>query len=94
MEVIRFNYQHSYNLKFVVSNNRGDPIPNLWLCTSANMEVDLISLSNQQITLDVIYLNKVSRISSIYTHTDCVYRRQLCVDLTSVYTANPWGGHW
>lgn len=90
-EAIPFDFWNSCNLRFILSNDRGDLIPNLWLCGGLNVVVNFFSNTEQQITIDVFYRNRMSLISGIYGHTDHIQQKQLWLDLTQEYTIlTPW----
>lgn len=57
-----FNFWNSCNLKFVCGNERGGLESNLWLCCEVNLNVDVISNTDQQITVDVVFDTRVSKI--------------------------------
>lgn len=59
----------------------GDRVSNLQVCTKKELDMSIISNTSQQITVEVCFYNKLSRILGVYTGTKYVRRRELWYDL-------------
>lgn len=81
-----FNYWSSCNLKFVCGNDIGASLSNPWLLCSTDLDVQVIRNTEQQISLEVIFENRISRISGVYASTYCVQGRMLWTDLIQIAT--------
>lgn len=70
--LLPFNLWSSCNLKLVCENDMACSISNLWLSCSIDLDVQEIHNIAQQIALDVMFNNRVTRVSGVYASTDYV----------------------
>lgn len=72
-------------LNFMIANDMGNSIPNLWLCCEEGIYIKVISCIVQQITVEATFNLKMCRIIWVYVSTRYVRRRRLYVDILHIY---------
>lgn len=72
-------------MKFIAAN---DNLSNLWVCSKQDLDVNIISNSSQQITTEMAFNRKVSRITRVYAFTKYKNRRRLWLDLLQIFYPN------
>lgn len=75
-------------LKFLAMNDRPSAAPNLWICCKEGMDLNIISRSAQQTTLEASFNDKICRITGVYASTRYVIRRRLWRDIWNIYDDN------
>lgn len=72
-------------LKFVIENDKGDRMSNIWLFYSLDINIDVISNTSQQITLRVIFNNLTMGTTRVCAHSNYLKRISLWMDLLNIY---------
>lgn len=86
------NFSCQMNLKSLTDNNRGQLLPNLWGLCNVNISPTVISCSDQQISLSVIWEGRNSFLATVYALTSYLIRRSLWSKLENLQnaTSGPW----
>lgn len=56
-------------MKFIMANDRDTNLPNVWVRSMHDLDVNIISNTSQQVTIKATLNNKISRIPGVYVNT-------------------------
>lgn len=71
-----YRFWNQCGMKFIIANNRGQNMCNLWLCSKIGQDVHVISSTSQHITINIVFNGKTSIIIGVYVSTSYVTRKK------------------
>ncbi|KAK9933837.1 hypothetical protein M0R45_021012 [Rubus argutus] len=95
LDSIPSSFWSSFNMVVVGTNDRGGLLPNLWvLCkTSIFQSVIILSVTDQQVTFQILMDSTPCVLTAVYAKTTIVGRRNLWLDIAFVkssFVTGPW----